>query len=518
MVIDQAHHQRYVLPKTGEVKIGRGSDVDIVLNDDSVSRHHAIVRTSNAGIVTIEDLGSANGTKVQGAVVRKNTHTPLHRYDLIEIGAVQIILQYVDSPARTCIFCPTSEFENRVSNACARATQERSNLSLVEISGIPHSACTSLQLQLANILDDEDVVTEFVGGRAELLVVSRSPKEIEEQLRQIGRDTGYTLGIVVMVHGEDGLVSSELIARLRENHFSSSRTRDQIKMVSPIMDNLYALAGKIANSRMSIMIVGEEGTGKTSLARFIHEHCQQAQYFSEVDCAQPCSETLQQRLWDKKSGALEQGSDSTILLRNIDCLTSDLQEQLIAFLEVAPDLPQLISTVRRPIEDSVQSALFRADLYYRLCGVSLDIPPLRQRNADLLSLSRHFLSLTGSANIAIPADVEQLLSSYSWPGNIRELQNSIELAALLAEGSILRLEHFPATKMRTTLAIAEVVPPVVISPAKPGMRAPGMTKEQIILALEQCGGNQTRAAKQLQVSRRTLTKWIGRFGLPRPRK
>ncbi|MBL4633757.1 MAG: FHA domain-containing protein [Kofleriaceae bacterium] len=144
MVIDQAHHQRYVLPATGEVKIGRGSDVDIVLNDNSVSRHHAIVRTSNASIVTIEDLGSANGTKVQGSTLRKNTHTRLHRYDLIEVGTVQIILQYVDSPARTCLFCPTGEFENRVSNACARANQDRSSLSLVAISGIPLGACASL--------------------------------------------------------------------------------------------------------------------------------------------------------------------------------------------------------------------------------------------------------------------------------------------------------------------------------------------------------------------------------------
>ncbi len=518
MVIDQAHHQRYVLPKTGDVRIGRGSDVDIVLNDDSVSRHHAIVRTSNASIVTIEDLGSANGTKVQGGLLRKNTHTPLHRYDLIEIGAVQIILQYVDSPARTCLFCSTSEFENRVRNACARATQERSNLSLVAISGIPLSACASLQLQLANTLDDEDVVTEMVGGRAELLVVSRSPRDIEEQLQRICHDIGCTPTIIVKIHGRDGLVASELISSLRGNLFAETRTLDHAELASPIMHNLYALAEKIAKGNISIVIVGEEGTGKTSLARFIHGHSQQTQNFHIIDCAQPCPETLQKRLWDKKSGLLEQGPNCTLLLRNIDCLTPDLQEQIMTVLNSAADLPRLISTVRRPIEDSVQSALFRTDLYYRLCGVSLDIPPLRQRNADLLSLSRYFLSFTESANIAIPADVEQLLSSYSWPGNIRELQNSIELAALLAEGSTLGVEHFPADKMRTTLAIAEVVPPVVIKAAKPGMRAPGMTKEQIILALEQCGGNQTRAAKHLQVSRRTLTKWIGRFGLPRPRK
>ncbi|MBL4633758.1 MAG: sigma-54-dependent Fis family transcriptional regulator [Kofleriaceae bacterium] len=361
-------------------------------------------------------------------------------------------------------------------------------------------------------------MTEFVGGRAEVLVMSRSPREIEEQLQQICHDTGCTPTIVVKVHGRDGLVASELISGIRENLFASTRTSDHVELASPIMHNLYALAEKIANASINIVIVGEEGTGKTSLARFIHEHSQQAQNFSEIDCAQPCSETLQRRLWDKKSGILEQGAGSTILLRNIDCLTPDLQEQLMTFLNSAPRLPRIISTVRRPIEDSVQSALFRTDLYYRLCGVSLDIPPLRQRNDDLLSLSRHFLRITGSANIAIPGDVEQLLSSYSWPGNIRELQNSIELAALLAEGSALRLEHFPATKMRTTLAVAEVVLPIVIKAAKPGMRAPGMRKEQIILALEQCGGNQTRAAKQLQVSRRTLSKWIGRFGLPRPRK
>lgn len=517
LIVDENHQERHVLPTTGELTIGRSSDVDITINDDSVSRKHATIRTGNASITTIEDLGSANGTKVQGVAIPPGEHQRLARYDLIEIGSVQIVLQYIDHPARTRVLCPQSEFESRASEACSRASRDASALALVRVTEISPDVYDALTLQLAEILDSEDIVTEIDSGQVEFIVSSRDHNEVVDQLRASFATLKITPQLSIAVHGQDGISASTLVTRLRGRRNAATRTQ-LLPLATQDMKALYSLATKLAPSNIAMLIIGEEGTGKTTLARYIHQNSSNPdENLHIVDCALFRGAQSARNLFGD-GGIQKLSSQSTLLLENIDVLDFEQQEKLNAYLDDEACVPRMLATIRHPIDEFLASGMFRTDLYYRLCGLSLDVPPLRQRREDLFSLARHFLSpLSQTSNIALDKSVEELLCNYSWPGNIRELQNVIELAALLAGGSKLTVEHFPEKKMRATLSIANEEASSA-QPAKPGLRAPTMTKEQIARALEKCGGNQTRAAAELQVSRRTLSKWIGRFGLPRPRK
>ncbi|MCU1280034.1 MAG: uncharacterized protein JWM53_3580, partial [bacterium] len=150
---------------------------------------------------------------------------------------------------------------------------------------------------------------------------------------------------------------------------------------------------------------------------------------------------------------------------------------------------------------------FRQDLYYRLNGISLVIPPLRERVPEIEPLAKLFVRLpceaSGRAVPALSAAACALLRSRDWPGNIRELRNVCERALLLCAGDVIEPEH---------LSLSSSSPPPEAAPAVAGAR------EQVIEALARCAGNQSRAAKMLGISRKTLVARLDAFHLPRPRK
>jgi two-component system, NtrC family, response regulator AtoC len=175
----------------------------------------------------------------------------------------------------------------------------------------------------------------------------------------------------------------------------------------------------------------------------------------------------------------------------------------------------------------VQAGLFRSDLYYRISGLVIRIPPLRQRPAEIEPLARHFLrefSMRSGQPVpnVSPGALGKLLA-HDWPGNVRELRNVMERATLLVTGSVLDPEHVmiensdlgPAHDLFDAEFEAETA--VIASPFIEG-GSPEDEKARILKALEACGGNQTRAAKMLGIARRTLINRIEQFNLPRPKK
>ena len=184
------------------------------------------------------------------------------------------------------------------------------------------------------------------------------------------------------------------------------------------------------------------------------------------------------------------------------------QVRRLASVKSHPVDIRVVSATDVELLSAVEARQFRRDLYFRLDGISLTVPPLRERPGELEGLVHLFLEQAAAqAGRAVPevtAEAWAALRRYSWPGNVRELRNAIERAAVLCTSGVITPELLPAEKPHTTL-YAE-------APAPPGER------ERIEEALLRCAGNQTRAAKELGISRRTLVNRLAKYRLPRPHR
>jgi DNA-binding NtrC family response regulator len=246
---------------------------------------------------------------------------------------------------------------------------------------------------------------------------------------------------------------------------------------------------------------------------------------------------------DAKAGLFEVGNGGTVFLDEIGELPLRTQVKLLHVLETGQvtrvgstkaqriDV-RFVSATNRELARDVQAGTFRKDLYFRINTLCLKINPLRERRGDILPLVRHFLrracSSMGLTEPSISPEAQAHLEEYGWPGNVRELKNSVERARLLCGSGPLMPEHFPTEREllnpapdMTDLWSDDDAPTKVRqrSPLESGpVAAIPSNHAALIEALNACGGNQTRAAEMLGISRRTLVNRLNEFNLPRPRK
>jgi two-component system response regulator AtoC len=181
---------------------------------------------------------------------------------------------------------------------------------------------------------------------------------------------------------------------------------------------------------------------------------------------------------------------------------------------------RFLAATNRNLEAEVERGTFRADLFFRLNGITLTIPPLRARVGEIRRLAETFVQQIcrelGRPEPGIPLTVMALLEAYSWPGNIRELKNVMERAVLLCASPHLDTEHLPMDKLGAPFSAPAFAPPEASQPVAGG--APPDERERIIDALAACAGNQSRAAKRLGIPRRTFVARLDQYKIPRPKK
>ena len=291
------------------------------------------------------------------------------------------------------------------------------------------------------------------------------------------------------------------------------------------MQEVYKLVEKVALTDKMILIVGETGTGKDLLAHQIHhQSLRKNGPFTTVDCGLLTHNLAESELYghakgafsgatEKKIGLVEKSHGGTLFLDEIGNIDLDLQKKFLRFLEtghirrVGEIKENLVDTrivlaTNLPIEAAVEQGKIRADLFYRMALFSITIPPLRKRPEDILPLARHFLTIkTKDAPLKkISPEAAEIMVSYPWPGNIRELKSALNKICIMTDAEIITRDHLPPH-----LLMQKVVP------SRSSKNLEDIEKEHILRVLADSGGNQSQAAQVLGINRKTLYKKITKY-------
>ncbi|HEY8208531.1 MAG TPA: sigma-54 dependent transcriptional regulator [Myxococcaceae bacterium] len=321
---------------------------------------------------------------------------------------------------------------------------------------------------------------------------------------------------------------------------------------APQMQEVFKIIDKVANTPSTALITGESGTGKELVATALHEgSSRRGKPLIKINCAAIPKDLMESELFGyergaftgavtSKPGRFELADGGTLFLDEIGEIPVEMQVKLLRALQESEfervggikttrvDV-RLIAATNRDLQQEIAAGRFRADLYYRLAVVPIVLPSLRERKADIPVLARHFIDKynkrLGKKIEGIEDEAMTLLTAYPWPGNIRELENLMERVLLFADGPQIKARDLPEPLHRPTGAApgatgtAGAEPGATGAPGETGLkdiikqRAAEMEKELIAKALEETSGNVTRAAKLLQISRKSLQTKMKEFGL-----
>jgi DNA-binding NtrC family response regulator len=301
------------------------------------------------------------------------------------------------------------------------------------------------------------------------------------------------------------------------------------------MRRVHELAERAAAGTINVLITGETGVGKELLAETVHRASpRRGGPYVCLNCAALSETLLESELFGHERGAftgavqakpglLETAARGSLFLDEVGELPLATQAKLLRVIEtrevarlgsVRPHRidVRFIAATNRDLEAEVARGAFRADLYYRLNGITLTIPPLRSRLEEIRPLAETFArqicrDLGRAAPLLPPGSVAHL-EAYAWPGNIRELKNVIERAVLLCEGPVLEPQHMPLERSLTESQ-------KLMTSSSGAARS---ERDRIIEALSACAGNQSRAAKMLGIPRRTFVSKLDAYRIPRPKK
>ncbi len=330
---------------------------------------------------------------------------------------------------------------------------------------------------------------------------------------------------------------------MAQDSLSAATCQRAVASLGPLSEHVQTQLERAASGSMPVLIVGETGTGKTYLAERIHQlSSRSSQRFLAVNLSTINPNLIEAELFghergaytdarEARAGLVESANGSTLFLDEIADLPIDQQPKLLALFEESwirrvggtcqtrVDV-RIICATSQDLADLIRQGRFRQDLYYRCCGLLIQLPPLRARRKQLPAIIRHILwrQLSSTSRRDVPSvdpEVTAILSAHEWPGNIRHLGHVLSLAALNSDGMTIRPEHLPEE-----LLLGHEAGPYCsngarteVSPGKPGPRYkapedPDEERSNILRALVRSGGNKTQAARLLGMSRQVLWERI----------
>jgi len=643
LVVGDGVYATYPLPEQGDLIIGRSNKADICIDDPAISRRHAVLHVHTPPVpqnprdsasfepeLRIEDLGSANGVRVRDQKLSAMQTVDVFVGDTIDLGSTSLIVQRSPTNARLRRLWSHGAFEARLEDECARAERSGAPFSVIRIHVEGQLPPVAVQETLGQELRSIDVIATYGPNEYEALLIDAGPEKADDMASRVTSGL-VRLGASVLVglasYPRDGRAPEELIAKacaaVRDN---AEETPEGPPVVVPdgSMQKLYKLVKRIASSPISVLLLGETGVGKEVMAETIHrESPRAAKSMLRLNCAALGEQLLESELFGHERGAftgavvakpglLETAHGGTVFLDELGEMPlstqakllrvlEDRQVQRVGSLKPRPIDVRFVGATNRDLEAEIAAGRFRQDLYFRLNGIAVTIPPLRERVDEIEGLASAFIvhACQKSQREDVPLLSPQalaLLRGYTWPGNIRELRNVMERAVLLCTEGLILAEHLPVDKMGATVAaplgdwgsrsleamrylprpalrvpavpprpspsplssasqrsstmpppdsgsmglrlgassslpppmhsshVSSSPPPITldddeprVSP-RPGRGREEGERERILWALERCAGNQTKAARLLGISRRTLVARLEEYNLPRPRK
>jgi two-component system, NtrC family, response regulator AtoC len=584
-VLGQAQMTTFVLPLFGEVTLGSAEGANIRLAEPGVAAVHAVLTLGPR--MTLRDCSSGAPTVVGSKRLAAGESAPVSPGVVMLLGAVTVVVQATGASTRLRHVRSHDYFEGRLEDECVRADGQRGTFAVIRLRFERHQA-QALEEAFTRHLRPIDLVAMYADDEYELLLTDTTRDRatsiaalINEYVKTKGAGE-VTMGLASWPN--DGRSPETLLSAAGARvHGRSELPPDRLPSLGAI-EALRPLVERVAQANINVLILGETGVGKEVLARRIHELSPRVKSpLLCVNCAAISETLLESELFghergaftgavQSKPGLLEVAEGGTVLLDEIGEMPLSIQAKLLRVVETrnvtrVGGLKARVIDVRfmaathRDLENEIQRGRFREDLFYRLNGVSLVVPPLRERTNEIRPLAQAFVAEYAKQSNRQPPKLSSgayaVLERYAWPGNVRELRNVMERAVMLTPSNLIDLEHLPLERLgRTLLPLQRIseVPPLPLgeptpphgrerqhSEARPGAYsfAPGAgiiddapsssgsppplppvedERERILRALERCAGNQTHAARLLGVSRRTLISRIERYDLPRPRK
>lgn len=391
--------------------------------------------------------------------------------------------------------------------------------------GKPFTECVGEKFKIS------DHLRNGKGFRAREFLTKHSGKTHYASLDPIRLESNELVGgLITIIEKEDLiLIAAEMTGS--HAHF----TFDSIVGTSEKLKEALHLARISAGSSTTVLLSGETGTGKELFAQAIHNESDRRNHpFVAINCGAIPKELLESELFGYEEGSftgaqkggrpgkLELADNGTLFLDEIGDMPFDMQVKLLRVLQTGeiqrvgglrsiPVNLRIISATHTDLKQAIQERKFREDLYYRICTLKIKIPPLRVRNEDILQLTRYFIGrherqLNRQISLKKP-ETEEAVLQYSWPGNIRQLENAVERAVHLSEGEALLPEHFGISDFNTP------TPQTPLHENRTLRTLDDIEKQALLETLTEFGGNICKTAKTLGISRPTIYRKLKKYGL-----
>ncbi|MBL9016868.1 MAG: sigma 54-interacting transcriptional regulator [Myxococcales bacterium] len=547
-----------VLPDEGKLAIGRSRSADIVIDSERVSRIHAVFSRHGLEIL-VDDAASRNGTYVNGELIAGPRR--LASGDEVRVGSASVVVGITAGTAARPRLDSTRFLDERLAAEVDRGLcfHRTFGLALIALRGHPEQIDAATD-EISASLRPMEAIAEYAPGVLAIVMPEldaaaseRAVAGLIQKLDPAEREISVSVGVAAFPEHATtpaaliarALAALEVVRRRGDGGGVARPPEDTpadlgaIVIADPKMQRIHEHLRKVAEHSITVLVRGETGVGKEVIAAAIHAASDRRRGpLIRINCASLPESLLESELFGhergaftgadrRKTGFFEAAHGGTLFLDEIGEMTPALQAKLLRVLEqrkitrvggveeIAVDA-RVICATHRDLELECKRGTFRSDLFFRISAFTIVVPPLRDRSSEIEQLARAFIQ--GAAQQlrrpppALSPAALHALRRYSWPGNVRELRNAIERAMVLHQGSTIGLEDLPDA-IREIRAEATAPAAAVDGPRDIRIHLADLEREAISSALDAAGGNQTEAAKQLGISRRTLIYRMEKYGL-----